>query len=523
MSDLRTLAMSAPLDMAIIGGGINGCGIAREAARAGLRVALFERDDFGFGTTWRSTKLIHGGLRYLEHGDVRLVFESLSERRELLRARPHLVQRQELVLPMLPWTRRPRWQLAAGLTAYDALAWRGGVPRHRWLDKGEVEERMPWLPESQEGGFSFYDARARAPERIALEMALEAKAAGAAVFNHTEVTGVRCRGAAVSAVDVVRDGVTWEIPVDRAVNAAGPWVDAFNQAVGRDVPPLLGMTRGSHIVLEVDYDEHAAVFSTARADGRVFFAVPQDGLLLVGTTDVRDEGPPSSVRPTLDEVDYLLAEAQALMPGLPVSRGDIRYAYAGLRPLQGESGPESAISRRHEVLDHETTDEGPAGLYSVIGGKLSTFRPVAKQLLWYCGVKPAPESHAPLDRDWWELLKAAPVARETKLRLRNYGPALTEILRPPVEMVWESPQVLYAEIEHCVRREMATTLSDVMLRRTGLSWRADRGLPSHEAVAHAMAPLLGWDRARVDAEVENFRRDLRRNLPALDELGDDAI
>ncbi|MEO6397551.1 MAG: FAD-dependent oxidoreductase, partial [Tepidiformaceae bacterium] len=187
---LETLAAGPPLDLAIIGGGINGCGIAEEAAARGLRVALFEADDFGFGTTWRSTKLIHGGLRYLEHGDVRLVFESLRERAWLLKTRPHLVKPQRFILPMLPWTRRPAWQLRLGLAAYDLLSLYRAVPSHRKLKDGRLHELASALPEETRGGFTFYDARVIAPERLALEMALEARQQGAVIQNHARVARV---------------------------------------------------------------------------------------------------------------------------------------------------------------------------------------------------------------------------------------------------------------------------------------------------------------------------------------------
>ncbi|MGH2633952.1 MAG: FAD-dependent oxidoreductase, partial [Tepidiformaceae bacterium] len=167
--NLAEAAGGEPFDLVVIGGGINGCAIAEEAAARGLRTALFEATDFGFGTTWRSTKLIHGGLRYLEHGDVRLVFESLRERAWLLRTRPYLVKPQRFVLPMLPWTRRPKWQLGVGLSAYDLLALYRGVPAHRRLSDRTLHEMAPFLPDETSGGFTFYDARVIAPERLCLE------------------------------------------------------------------------------------------------------------------------------------------------------------------------------------------------------------------------------------------------------------------------------------------------------------------------------------------------------------------
>lgn len=515
---LDRLAAGPPLDVAIIGGGINGSGIALEAARAGLHVALFEMQDFGFGTTWRSTKLIHGGLRYLEHGDVRLVFESLRERSWLLKSRPHLVHPQRLLLPMLPWTRRPAWQLRAGLTTYDAMAAGGGVPRHRWLDRDALQRRVPFLPDAADGAFAFYDARAVAPERLALEMALEAEAAGAVIFNHAKVTGIRTAEGAVEAIDVQHEGRNALLATRCVVNAAGPWVDAVNEATGVGAPELLGVTRGAHIVLETDYPTRDGIFSTARSDGRVFFAVPQDGLLLIGTTDTRFEGDPGSVRPTAEEVDYLLDEARGLLPGLAPSKNDVRYSYAGLRPLQrAEGGPEAAITRRHELVNHAESD-GPQGLYSVIGGKLSTYRPVGRELLKELGAKPARQEMPANPGQWRELLGKAPFDTPVLQRLRIYGPALEGILSGPPDLVSAVPVVLQTEVEHAVRSERATTLSDFMLRRSRLGWNRERGLDCHEAVANSMAALLGWNDSEVRAQVTAYEADVRANLPNPAEL-----
>ncbi len=519
--DLSEAAAGPPLDAAIIGGGINGAGIARAAAAAGLRVGLFERDDFGFGTTWRSTKLIHGGLRYLEHGDFLLVFESLRERKWLLETRPHLVHPQRLLFPMLPWTRRPAWQVRLGLFAYDAMAWGGGVPRHRWLKREAMERSAPFLAAEHDGGFSFYDARARAPERITIELACEAHDHGALVVNHAEVTGIGTSDGEVSSVEVRRDGETFEIPARSVINAAGPWADVVNRAAGIDAPELLGVTRGSHIVLDCDYPSRDAVFATARSDGRVFFAVPQEGLLLVGTTDERFDGDPGSVRPTRPEVDYLLEEARGLLPGLDIRAEHVRYAYAGLRPLpRTPEGPEAAITRRHDVIRHEEQG-GPAGLYSVIGGKLSTFRPLAAEIVRLLdGCLPHDSGPVRPPSEWKRALHSSGLDQATQVRLRNYGPALEGILAKEPVLVSKSPPVLQRELEHVAHREFASTLDDVLLRRTGIGWGADRGLGCHREVAKALAGILGWSDQETEEQIAQYEKAVRFHLPTMEEIGD---
>lgn len=523
---LTELAGGPPLDLAVIGGGINGAAIAEEAAARGMRVALFEATDFGFGTTWRSTKLIHGGLRYLEHGDVRLVFESLRERARLLKTRPYLVTAQRFLLPILPWTRRPRWQLRAGLATYDMLAMYRGVPSHRGLSRSKLHARAPYLSEAANGGFSFFDARVHSPERLTLEMVLEARAEGAYVFNHAQVTGLGVSNGAVESIDVQHGGMLSRIPVRNVVNAAGPWVDAVNRLGDLPGGELLGVTRGTHIVVELDEPlGHDAVFSTAKSDGRVFFAVPQDGLLLIGTTDERYDGHPSEIRPVPSDIDYLLAEAHELMPGRGITRDRIRYAYAGLRPLQKVAGgPEAAISRRHVVLEHEELG-GAKGVFSVVGGKLSTFRPLAEEISDRLDARPrAGDRDEPVAPGWRDVLLASGLPKPFLRHLRVYGPAIASVLQLGREPLCEHAGAIEGEVRHAARFEAAETLADLMMRRTGVSWASCRGLCAVDRVAEIAAAELGWSEFERAAQVKAFRDELDYHLPTEDLIvqGDDS-
>lgn len=512
---LAELAAGPPLDLAIIGGGINGCGIAEEAAARGLRVALFEADDFGFGTTWRSTKLIHGGLRYLEHGDVRLVFESLRERAWLLKTRPHLVKPQRFILPMLPWTRRPAWQLRIGLAAYDLLSLYRGVPSHQKLRDGRLHELAPSLPEETRGGFTFYDARVISPERLALEMALEAQAQGAAIQNHARVVRVVVTEGAASAVEVEHGGARYLIPARAVVNAAGPWVDAVNELGDLPSTELLGVTRGTHIVVELPGPPgRDALFSTAKSDGRVFFSVPQDGLLLIGTTDDRFDGQPSAIRPLPADIDYLISEARELMPGLNITRERVRYAYAGLRPLQKVSGgPEAAISRRHELISHEKLG-GAKGVFSVVGGKLSTFRPLAEEVVQR--LEPPKRRNSREESgvgDWAATLRATGLPLEVKRHLRIYGSAIQQVVDAGREVICPHANAITGEVLYSARNECVETLSDLMLRRTGISWGSCRGLCCHVEVARLAGGVLGWDAAEQASQVKAFESEVAYHLP----------
>lgn len=507
-----------PFDAVIIGGGINGCAIAEEAAVRGLRVALIEQADFGFGTTWRSTKLIHGGLRYLEHGDVRLVRESLRERSWLLKTRPYLVTPQRFLLPTLPWSRRPEWQLRIGLATYDMLALYRGVPGHRHLSGERLHELAPYLPEDVPSGFSFFDARVHSPERLALELALNARTHGAVIANHATVTAINAAGGAVISVSVEAGGASFELPTNVVINAAGPWVDAVNEHGGLPGVELLGLTRGTHIVVDLDAPPgRDAIFSTARSDGRVFFAVPQGDLLLIGTTDERFDGDPGDIRPSSEDIDYLLEEARALMPGRDITRERVRYAYAGLRPLQKVAGgPEAAISRRHSVIHHEKHG-GPKGMYSLVGGKLSTFRPLAREVASLLG---APgkrrDQDLPVAVGWNRILRDSTLSLRQKQHVRVYGAAIQEVLDLGTEEVCPHSGAIQGEIRYAAQNEQVETLADLMLRRTGISWGSCRGLWCDEAVAEIAGNELGWNAADREREVKAFRSELDFHLPTVD-------
>lgn len=513
------LADGPPLDVAVIGGGINGCAIAASAAAAGYRVALFEKDDFGFGTTWRSTKLIHGGLRYLEHGETGLVRESLRERRWLLRTRPHLVRPQRFLLPQLPWTRRPRWQVAIGLSMYDLLAFDRSIPRHRRVSASLLRRAVTSIAPEANGGFAYYDARALLPERLALELAMEAEEAGASIHNHAEVQSIEPQGGRVRALAVEVEGRSQTIAAKTIINAAGPWVDAVARLAG-EPEELLTITRGTHIVVETATAiPKDAILSTARSDGRVFFAIPQDGLLLIGTTDEPYAGDPGAAHPTSHEVDYLVAEAQALLPGLGISRECVQYAFAGLRPLRQASGRSAgAISRRHDVIDHAR--HGAEGLYSVVGGKLSTFRPLAEAALEHAKLTPGPfRGHG--DRSaWQETLASSEIPDAGRDRLRVYGRHLADVLAGGTDVLCHHSGLMAGEVTHAVRRERATTLSDILMRRTGACWASCRGDCAQRGAAAIAARELGWSAAEEERQVLAYERDIARHLPRPGEITD---
>ena len=510
-----TRATRTVFDVLIVGGGINGAGIAHEAARRGLHVLLLEQHDYGFGTTWRSTKLIHGGLRYLEHLEWRLVAEGLRERGALLRDLPALVRPLPFLTPVFRYGRFSRRQLQLGLTAYDLLARGSSLPPHRYLSHQAALALEPALPSEEiTGAFTYWDAQVELPERLCWEEIAAAGRHGAVAFNYVQVTDFlqeRGRVRGVMAVDR-ESGRSLELRARTVVNASGPWVDRV--LAGRTARgPLLDGTKGTHIVADLSGPvPRRAIYAEAATDGRPFFVVPWRGAFLIGTTDNRFSGDPATVRPTLEEVMYLLDETKKLIPGVDITPAAVRYAFAGVRPLARAPGrQEGAISRRHFVIDHSLA--GPAGLYSVTGGKLTSFRSLAREAV--AAVVKALGRHLEAEKGRpdhrWNGFAGADGANAEALALLN----------PSLRLgVGASERVTLADVARAIVHEDARTVGDVLLRRTAAGWARDRG----QAAAPAVAALLGrarrWNEQQVAQAVADYQREIDSNLFPLDSVNE---
>ncbi len=519
-------------DVVVIGGGINGSGVAREAALRGYRALLVERDDFGAGTTSRATRLIHGGLRYLEHGEFGLVYESLGERAALVREKPHLVQPVRMLIPVYRGDARPGWKIRAGLVIYDAFSFRKSLPRHRAMPPSALDAYEPGLSrDGLKAAFTMYDAQVEFPERLVAESIRDFDDAGGVALNHVAAEKLISPGGVLRGA-LLHDacsGERAEVEASVVVNAAGPWVDQLLAGSdGERHEPLIGGTKGSHLVVDWPGGPHHAVFASAQEDGRPFFILPWYGHTLVGTTDLRWDGDPSQARCTPDELRYLLDEATRLFPATPLRRQHVLYTYCGVRPLpwMPPGADESKIPRSHYIIDHGKRG-GPNGLLSLVGGKLTTYRALARLAIPAIKKHAAPsgeERRAGGEDGGRRMEDGGRRAAMKDAALALYGRhdgevrALIDADAALGERICEHNPEMLVQVAYAVEREHAVTLADVLLRRLPVGWSKCHALDGATRTAAVMAPRLAWDNARVAREIVAYERELRRTLVPVDAL-----
>jgi glycerol-3-phosphate dehydrogenase len=506
--------------VAVIGGGINGVAVARECARAGKRTLLVEQSDFASGVTSRSTRIIHGGLRYLEHGELGLVRESLRERERLLRERPHLVQPVQFLFLVNEKSQRSAMKVRAGLWLYQRIAGRkpGALSEmevvrvQRALDAGHQ-----WLL------LNYEDAQCEFPERLVAEWMTEAAAAGAVIRNHCEVLAIdvgqgRARGL------LLRDRITGKddrVNAGWIINCTGPWADRICQrSTVRTGKPMLGGVRGSHIVLPRFAGAPTAALYTEAADGRPVFVVPWNEQVMVGTTEVPDTGDPARTAPSNEEIEYLLRTAAQLFPKAKLSAHDIKYAFAGVRPLPNVPGDHpSAVTRRHFLHDH--SDEGATKLISVIGGKLTTAASLARECARKIGlavqepkavtIGPGSSLDPMLDQEVLHIAKAGAVSEETARGMMEWhGRRAMDIARMALvsaEMrapICPHTSHIVAEVVEAYRKEFAMTLGDALLRRVPVALGACWSESCSREAALRIGAVLGWGQQDAGAALESF-------------------
>ena len=547
-------------DVIVIGGGITGICVAREAAARGLDVALFDAHDFGSGTSAATTKYIHGGIRYLEQYDIEVVRESLRERRILALGAPHLVEQTRFIMPAWRWSKPPTALIGAGVLLYDALSFDRNrhappslrVPHPRWLGRRRLLEAVPWLdPSGLQGAFAYHDTMNIHPERLLLAYAKSAAVAGATLINHARVTsfiGDDVDGRfVVTGVRVSNNATNVDVRATVVVNAAGPWIDKVLAGLGRPMGVGVDRSKGVHILtrpLGGAGRVKDAVFARARS-GRHVIVSPWMGKSFIGPTDTPIDDDESSVVVDPSDVELILETVNSTMAdgAEHLSTADVELATVGVRPLirtgaDSEDGGTYSASRRHELYHH--VDQGVENLWTIGGGKWTTGRATAEQMvdrlfeneLANMGSRRfasrrsqafgtfawAEDAEPFLMAATRELMAAGVPQRSAELVARLYGTEYVRIL----DLVRSEPGLarpidggshdIGAQVVFAVLDEAAISLSDIIDRRFVLGTVGEVKRDSIEHVARLAAPLWGWDAERCVLEVR--REDERRSVAA---------
>lgn len=531
--NLQTLARET-FDVLIIGGGITGAGVARDAALRGLSVALLERKDFAAGTSSRSSKLIHGGLRYLQQGDVGLVREAATERYVLRKLAPHLARPQQMLVPVS--SRAGYAKIKIGLFTYDRIARVSRDEQYRMLSKSEALDIEPMLRPERIYGAGLYYEYLTDDARLVTDVMKSAASLGAVIANYAQASGFILENDRVAGV-TVQDRLTGDDFTVRArvvVNATGPWVDLVRLLCEKGEKPRLHLTKGIHLGLHYGRLPVSRIVVMSARDRRGVFAVPHGAVTYVGTTDTDYEVPDDYPFITTDDVAYLLDAVQRTFQGAAPGPDEIVSAWAGLRPLLHEDGKKpSELSRKDEIMVSST------GLLSIAGGKLTTFRRMAERIIdLSCqqlseAGRTLPEpvgrsEEVPLSggdtgedvtgygwqlRERWPKVPPDVVEHLVGLYGSNAETILEGISTEPALGTRCAPNLpaTRAEVEYAIREEMAMTLEDFLERRSRLLlWDPGNGLGAADQVARWMAAALGWNLGHMQRELEHYRELVRQ-------------
>lgn len=524
-------------DVVVIGAGINGAGIFREASLRGYKALLLEKDDLGGATTATSSRLIHGGLRYLEHYEFPLVRESLRERERLLKAAPHLVEPLPLTLPVYKGHKRGPFMIGLGMVAYDVLSYDKSVPTSKMLTRDQALTAEPGL--EQDGlraAGRYYDAQAIFPERLVVENVIDGVRQGGTVKTHAGVTDLEIvDGKARSVTYADRDSTEHRVSTATVVNVAGPWIDRVLELAG-DFPRFNGGTKGSHIVVEpFPGAPKDALYIEARQDGRPYFIIPWNGLYLIGTTDIRFTGDLEKIVAEEKEISYLLDETNLAIPDANLAREDVLYTFSGVRPLpyvpEGSTG---SITRKHIIQSHAPRVNN---IFTIIGGKLTTYRSLSEDAVDEIdrhfdrpvGGRKSPTRTKLLPGAAPDMVKEQNrfVAQrpqwlpESSARwlVNLYGIRAHDIVQlaesnPRYQQpIHEDHDAIVAVIPFSFEHEYAQSLADVMLRRTMLAMEADAGLAVAESMSYVAQEIYGWSDDRRSSELAEYHRQIGERLP----------
>lgn len=518
--------LSSTFDVVVIGAGINGVAIARDAALRGLRVVLLEQDDICSGVSAWSGRLVHGGLRYLEHRDFGLVRESLRERERLFVQAPHLVKPVRLLMPFYAHNRRPGWMIRFGMIAYDALSFDKKSARHEILSEPQTRQRFTGIgTDGLSGAAVFTDGQVEYAERLCVELAVAAAGDGAVIRTHARVeepivedgrlAGVRFRDIDTDQRHEVRGSVI--------MNVAGPWIDRIFTSGADGQPRLNGGTKGSHLVVDPFPGAPTdVVYYESRRDGRLVLVIPWMGRYMLGTTDIRFDDDPDDARCDADEMQYILDEVNGLVPGANLTKDDVLYTLSGVRPLPYAPGvAESSVPRTHVLHEHEGSVNG---LITVVGGKLTTHRQLAEDAVDLAFDKlgrtapkcvtrylPFPGAVGDFAAVRRQLLSAGLSPTSADRLVGFYGGRALDVVALAAEdpdllaVVHEPTGAIGAELVFAVRVEFARTLADVLARRTLLALEPGHALEDVDKIAAVLGDRAGWDEARREREIAGYR------------------
>ncbi len=486
---------SRSFDLAVIGGGITGAGIARDAAMRGLSVALVEARDYASGTSSRSSKMIHGGLRYLAQGDIALVKEAASERQILRRIAPHLTRLSPFLIPTTNMAMTAK--LRTGLWTFEKL---GGVPeaeKHEVIGLAELQRREPLMRTERLNGAVLYPEFLTDDARLVLANIRSAQGAGAVVINHAAASDLT--GDGLVATSTLGDNLGARIKAKLVVNAAGAWVDAVRGLEAGESDTRMSMSRGIHLVLPRARLPIEATTIIRAPDKRSIFAVPRGAFTYIGTTDVFHDGADYWPAPTREDIDYLLRATEAALTIDPIRDAEIVSLWSGVRPLIAQPGKKAnEVSRKDEIWT------SPSGMISIAGGKLSAYRAMAERVVDLaverlgqtaqdCATADAP---LPGGSRTARLDGLDPLAAERLAGL--YGDEANEIVIAGGDVA--------AEARRAVTHEGAATLEDYWVRRSARAWFDEgAGLAALAPAAEAMGALLGWDDAMTAAQIAHCR------------------
>lgn len=556
--DIRFLS-EEEYDLVIIGGGITGAGIARDAIMRGLSVILLEKGDFGSGTSSKTSKLVHGGFRYLKTLEFGMVWESLRERKNLLKLAPHLVRPLPNIIPCYKKSKMPKWLIGLGMVAYEFLSrfpfgknlsmpHDKKLPTFKSLSVKQILELEPDIQkENLQGGYLYYDCQMISPERLTLDILLDAQKTGACLANYTKIIQLikekkSNKITAVKALDLLT-GKTHTIRGKVFVNATGPWSDLLLENLNENPPRKIIRSQGIHIITRNITNGHALILSTKK--GRHFFILPWEGLSLIGTTDKIFEGSPDDYQVMLTEIREFIEEIKSAYPKANICEEDILFFYGGLRPLvetqtevkvgyEKKDNKSYKASRKYEVIDHGKI-KGPVNLISSFGGKFTTSRKPAEKtvniVLKKIGLPPKKNysSLIPLFSGYfgnfdnfvnsikYKYKKHAFSEKTIEHLCKHYGEKIHQVIFLGINdphllcPIPKRENHIFAEVVYAVEFEMAQTLADVIFRRTAIGTVGNPGEETLRIIADIMGKpeLLNWDDEKKKQEIDSVLKQFK--------------